>query len=209
MGKKIVLIGGGGHCRSVLDTLLRNKMYDEIVITDNDIPVGTEIMKCRVAGNDDILPYLLRSGFSDAFITVGSIRSAKFRHILFEKAVKYGFQMVNVIDSSAVVSEFVKLGNGIFIGKNAVVNAEVNIGDAAIINTNAIIEHECKVDTFTHISVGTILCGNVQVGHDSFIGAGTVVIQGIKIGNNVVVGAGSTVISDIPADTIRFGIVKS
>lgn len=209
MEKKIVLIGGGGHCKSVLDTLQRNRLYDEIVITDNDIPAGTEIMKCKVAGNDDILPHLLNSGFTDAFITVGSIRSTKLRHILFEKAVKYGFQMVNVVDQSAVVSKFVTFGNGIFIGKNAVINAEVNIGDAAIINTNAVIEHECKVESFSHVSVGSILCGNVQIGRDSFIGAGTVVIQGIQIGNNVVVGAGSTVISDIPADTVRYGIVKS
>ena len=33
MGNKIVLIGGGGHCKSVLDSILRTCNYDEIVIT--------------------------------------------------------------------------------------------------------------------------------------------------------------------------------
>ena len=208
MGKKIVLIGGGGHCKSVLDTLLKDQAYDEIVITDNDISDGTVIMNCRVVGNDDVLPSLLEAGFLNAFITVGSIESTKLRRILFEKAQKCGFQMVNVVDQSAVVSEFATLGNGIFIGKNAVVNADAKIGDAAIINTSAVIEHECKVGSFSHISVGAVLCGNVQVGNDSFIGAGSVVIQGIKIGDHAIVGAGSTVIVDVSADTTRMGIVK-
>ena len=208
MKKKIVLIGGGGHCKSVLDTLHRNQMYDEIVITDNDIPAETEIMKCKVVGTDDILPDLLAAGFSDAFITVGSIRSTKLRRLLFEKAENYGFQMVNVIDSSAVISEFTTIGSGVFIGKNAVVNADTKISDAAIINTGAVIEHECVIGSFSHISVGTILCGNVQVGDDSFIGAGSVVIQGIKIGSNATIGAGSTVIADVSAETTRVGVVK-
>lgn len=208
MDKKIVLIGGGGHCKSVLDSLLRKQIYDEIVITDNEIPAGTEIMNCKVVGSDDILPSLLEAGFLDAFITVGSIQSTKIRHILFEKARTLGFQMTNVIDPSAVVSEFATLGNGILVGKNAVLNAEVNIADGAIINTSAVIEHESMVGEFSHISVGAKLCGNVRVGDDSFVGAGTVVIQGIKIGNNTIIGAGSTVISDVLSGTTRVGIVK-
>ena len=208
MEKKIVLIGGGGHCKSVLDSLLRNKEYDEIVITDNDIPVGSVIMGCRVAGNDDALKALLSTGFTDAFITVGSVKSTKLRHILFEKAESIGFNMVNIIDMSAVVSEFAKLGKGIFIGKCSIVNADATIGDAAIINTNSIIEHECAVGSFTHISVGAKLCGNVKIGNDSLVGAGSVVIQGIKIGNNVIIGAGSTVIKNVNDNTTKVGIVK-
>ncbi len=208
MSKKIVLIGGGGHCKSVLDTLLRNNEYDEIVITDNDIPVDTQIMGCRVAGNDDVLPNLLASGFADAFITVGSIKSTKLRHILFEKANNIGFNLPNVIDKSSVVSDYAKLGNGIFIGKCAVVNADATIGDAAIINTCSVIEHECSVGAFSHVSVAAKLCGNVKVGNDSLVGAGSVVIQGVEIGNNAIIGAGSTVITDVEDSSTRVGVVK-
>ena len=208
MSRKIVLIGGGGHCKSVLDTLLRNNEHDEIVITYNDIPVGTEIMGCKVAGNDDVLPELLKAGFSEAFITVGSIKSTKLRHILFDKASAVGFDMVNIIDISAVVSEYASLGKGIFIGKNSVVNADAVIGDAAIINTASVIEHECRIGDFTHVSVGAKLCGNVRVGNDSLIGAGSVVIQGVEIGNSVIIGAGSTVIDNVADMTTKVGLVK-
>ena len=208
MSKKIVLIGGGGHCKSVLDSLLRNNEYDEIVITDNDIPVDTEIMGCRVVGNDDVLPYLLSAGFTEAFITVGSIKSTKVRRILFEKAKDLSFNMPNIIDRSAVVSDYAKLGKGIFIGKCSVVNADATIGDVAIINTCSVIEHECAVGDYSHISVGAKLCGNVKIGNDSLVGAGSVVIQGIEVGNNVIIGAGSTVLKSIEDNSTRVGIVK-
>ena len=43
MNKKIVLIEAGGHCKSVLNTLLRNNEYDEVVITDHAVKAGTRI----------------------------------------------------------------------------------------------------------------------------------------------------------------------
>lgn len=208
MSRKLVLIGGGGHCKSVLDCVLRSHQYDEIVITDNDLPIGTEIFGCRVAGNDDVLPELLKSGFTDAFITVGSVKSTKLRRILHEKAVQIGFQMPNIIDPSAIVSDYASMGTGIFVGKAAVINADAEIHDCAIINSAAVIEHECTVGAFTHISVGAKLCGNVRVGDDTLIGAGSVVIQGVQIGDHVIIGAGSTVIGNVRSKQTKVGLIK-
>ena len=208
MERKIVLIGGGGHCKSVLDTLFRNKSYDQVVITDNNIPAGTMIMGAEVVGDDAVLPELLQNGFKNAFITVGSVKSTRVRHILYKKIIDAGFDIVNVIDTTAIVSEHSILGKGIFVGKNAVVNAGATIGDCSIINTGAIIEHECFVGEFTHISVNANLCGDVRVGADTLVGAGSTVIQGIEIGNNVIIGAGSTVIRNVEDNSIKYGIVK-
>lgn len=208
MSRKIVLIGGGGHCRSVLDTLLKNNTYDDVVITDNEISSGIKILGCNVVGNDDNLPGLLKNGYEYAFIAVGSIKSTKLRRILFSKACALGFKIPNIIDKSAVVSDYAELGRGVFIGKNAVVNADSVIEDCAVINTGAIIEHECRVGEFTHISVGTKLCGNVIVGSDCLVGAGATVIQGIKIEGNAVIGAGSTVIRNIESNTVNVGLIK-
>lgn len=208
MSRKIVLIGGGGHCKSVLDTLLKNNGYDEIVITDHCIPAGTEIFGCRVAGTDGVLPELFAHGFTDAFITVGSIKSTALRHRLYDMARSIGFETVSIIDSSAAVSEHCRIGQGVFIGKKAVVNADAEIADCAIINTGAVVEHESRVGEFSHISVGAKLCGNVTVGNDSLVGAGTTVIQGVHIGSNVIIGAGSTVLKDIEDNSLRYGIVK-
>lgn len=206
--KKIVLIGGGGHCKSVLDALLRTNDYSRIVITDPDIKVGTKVFGCQVVGNDNELERLILDGFKYAFITVGSIIDTSLRKKLADKIEKIGFKIPIIIDPAATVSEYAKIGKGTFVGKNTVINADSEIGKNCIINTGSIIEHECYVSDFVHVSVGSILCGNVHIGKESFIGAGATVIQGVKIGSNTIVGANSTVLKDVGDNTTVYGIVK-
>ena len=190
---RLVLIGGGGHGRSVLDAAQRMGVYDEIVITDPKLPEGTEILGCRVAGSDDKLEDLYRDGFHQAFIATGSIRSTELRHKLFQRAAELGFTFPCIIDPSAVLSGHIRVGSGVFIGKRAVVNAGVSLDDQCIINTGSIIEHDCHIGSFTHIAPGAVVCGDCDIAGDVFIGAGSIVIQGISISEGVFVPAGETV----------------
>ena len=161
MSRKIVLIGGGGHCKSVLDTLLRNNEHDEIVITDNDIPVGTEIMGCKVAGNDDVLPELLKAGFSEAFITVGSIKSTKLRHILFDKASAVGFDMVNIINTASVIEHECRIGDFTHVSVGAKLCGNVRVGNDSL------------------IGAGSVVIQGVEIGNSVIIGAGSTVIDNV------------------------------
>lgn len=206
--QRLVLIGGGGHCKSVLDTALRMNIFSEIVITDAELSVGTEIMGCKVVGNDSILQELFENGIRYAFIAVGSIKSTDIRHRLFVNAKSVGFEFPNIIDVSAVISESVQLGSGIYVGKKAVVNACTQIHDMAIINTAAVIEHECTIGAFAHIAAGVTICGNAIVDEDSFVGAGTTIVQGIHIGENVVIGAGSVVLKGVKPDQTVYGLIR-
>ena len=209
MSKKIVLIGGGGHCKSVLDAALRMGQYTEIVITDPIFEKGTSISGCAVVGDDSVLPELKNIGFEYAFITVGSIADPKLRITLARKAERLDFKIPVIIDPSANVSASASIGEGTFVGKNAVVNADARIGKHCILNTGCIVEHECSVCDFTHVSVGAILCGNTHVGRESFIGAGATVIQGIRIGSQTIIGSNSTVLSDVEDNMKVYGIVTN
>ena len=216
--QNIVLLGGGGHCKSVLDTLIRNNLYEEIYITDPHMSVGTVILdKATVIGNDKALLSLYEKGTRNAFITVGVIEPSPIRKNLYIYAGELGFHFPNLFDPSAIISSSARFGvdsesgnngAGIFVGKTAVINADAAIGECSIINTAAVIEHECVIGAFTHISVGAILCGHVSVGCNSFIGAGSTVRQGIKIGNNVLVGANSLILRDVKDGEKVVGIVK-
>lgn len=205
--EKLVLIGGGGHCKSVLDAALRSEMYSEIVITDPILQKGTKILGCPVAGDDSLLPELKKDGFINAFVSVGSIQNAGLRMQLVNKAGAVGFRFPVIVDPSAVVSRHAQIEEGTFVGKHVIINAAAKIGRHCILNTGCVIEHECRVDDFTHISVGAILCGNVQVGTQSFIGAGSTVIQEVKIGDGTVIGAGSTVLVCVGDNRTKYGVV--
>ena len=199
MGKhRILLAGGGGHCRSVLDCLRQAGTYDEIGIVDQDSQKKKMIMGVPVLGTDADLEILFAGGWTNAAVTVGSIGRPGARRRLFQQMKEIGFAFPPIISLHAVIGCEVLLGEGVFIGNGAIVNTGSRVGQCAIINTGAIVEHDCIVEDFAHISPGAVLCGTVRVGENTHVGAGAVVRQQIRIGRDAVIGAGSVVVRDIP-----------
>lgn len=196
MKKKLLLVGGGGHCASVLDAAIRSDAFDEIGIVDCDISefVG---MPIDVVGSDNELKSLYQQGWNYAFVSVGSVGNTALRRKLVEKITNEGFIIPIICDPSAQISDYADIGKGTFVGKNAVINSRSLIGDFAIINTSAIVEHDCTIGDYVHVSPGTTICGNVCIGEDSHIGANSTIIQGIKIGKSCIIGAGAVVIHNI------------
>lgn len=205
MNKKILLVGGGGHCKSVLDSLLELDQFSEIGIIDVKENMGKEVLGVSVIGCDDDLHQLFADGYNYAFVTVGSIGSPKLRIRLSNKLSEIGFEIPNIVDPSAVVSRHVKMATGIFIGKNAVINAGSTIHKGAIINTGTIIEHDCLVGEFAHIAPGSVLSGEVQVGENTHIGANCVIKQQLRIGSDSIIGMGSVVSKGIEDNIIAYG----
>ncbi|GAA4654147.1 acetyltransferase [Anaerocolumna aminovalerica] len=212
--KKILLIGGGGHCISVLDSLLSSYNYEEIGIVDkrptmmgktDSIADQYTIMGIPIVGSDDDLKKLYADGYTHAFITVGSVGDVTIRKELYELVKSFGFYIPNIIDKTGIVSSYAICGEGIFVGKKAVINAGSKIGNCAIINTASVIEHECTIGDFVHVAPGSIVCGKVHVGNESHIGAGTIIKQGIEIGTETMIGAGSVVVKNIVSYVTAYG----
>ena len=202
MGNKLLLIGGGGHCRSVLDSVLSMNLYDKIGIIDSS---DCSCLDIPVIGTDEDIPVLKRDGWTDAFITVGSIGNTKIRRHLSENLMALGLNIPTIIDPTAIVARGISIGVGVFIGKKAIVNTNSIIGKYSIVNTGAVIEHDCQIGDFSHISPGAILCGGVKIGDDTHIGAGSVIKQQIVIGNNSLIGAGSVVVENINDGKTAYG----
>ena len=53
--KPLVLIGGGGHCKSVID-VAESAGYQILGILDMPEDVGKEILSAKVIGTDDDIP---------------------------------------------------------------------------------------------------------------------------------------------------------
>lgn len=202
MGKRLLLIGGGGHCHSVIDSVISLNTFEKIGIIDN---MDSSCLGINVVGTDDDLPRLISEGWSEAFITVGSVGNTIVRRRLYGMVKGLGFVLPTIIDSSATIAKGCEISEGTFIGKHAVVNSGSSLGVCTIINTGAIIEHDCSIGDFSHISPGAVLCGQVKVGSDSHIGAGSVVRQQIVIGNHTLIGLGSVVVKNLPDNVKAYG----
>jgi sugar O-acyltransferase (sialic acid O-acetyltransferase NeuD family) len=205
MIKRLLLIGGGGHCKSVLDSLLAREYYTEIGIIDHKENRGKAVLGIPIIGSDSDLEDLYSRGYTYAFVTLGSIGNSAPRVKLFAELKRIGFEIPYIVDSTAIISRNVFLEKGVYVGKNAVINADAAIGKGAIINTAAIIEHDCQIGAFVHIAPGSVLCGQVQIGAYTHIGAKSVVKQQVKIGANTMIGMGSLVLRNVPEDIVAFG----
>lgn len=204
--KKLLLIGGGGHCKSVIDSLLENCEYDDMGIVDFEENIGKDILGIKIIGTDDCLENLYKIGYEYAFVTLGSIGNPKIRIKLYNILKQIGFKIPIIIDKTAVISKNCSIKEGAYIGKNVVINAGSIVEKCSIINTGSIIEHDCKIEEFVHIASGSVLGGGVTIKKNSHIGSNSTIRQQIVINENAIIGIGSVVVKNIENNVLAYGI---
>ncbi|MBO6246254.1 MAG: acetyltransferase [Anaerovibrio sp.] len=200
--EEIVLVGFGGHAKSVADSIEREGKYNIIGYTD----LQKADSRYSYLGTDDELQAVFDSGIKNAAIGLGYMGKGVVRQQIYAKLKDIGFSLPVIADPSSIISTTAVIGEGTFVGKGAIVNAEANIGKMVIINTKALVEHECVVDDFSHVAVGTVLCGQVKVGKAVFIGANATVIQGVSVSQNAIIGANCTVLRDLEDNRKYYGV---
>lgn len=192
--KKIIVIGGGGHAKVLIDAILSMGNYEIGGILDGQLKVGEKVSGVPVIGGDELLNQL--KGVCLA-VGVGTVKATDKRKTIYERYKRNGFEFPIIIHNNAYISKTAKQQDGVQVMAGAIINPEAEIGENTIINTGAIVEHECKIASHCHISLNAVLGGNVTVGECSHVGMGAHILQGIKIGNYVTVGAGAVVTKDV------------
>jgi sugar O-acyltransferase (sialic acid O-acetyltransferase NeuD family) len=203
--RDIILVGGGGHCKSVVDTIKCMNDYNIIGILDIKEKVGTKVNDVEIIGTDDDIEYYYKQGIKYSFITLGSIGNTNPRQNLYERLLKVGYNFPAIVDKTSLISSNAMIGDGAFIGKGTIINSDVIIGENCIINSGAIIEHDCCIGKFSHIAPGSTISGNVMIGDHTHIGANSTIIQNINIGKFCIIGAGSVVVSNINDNMKAYG----
>lgn len=196
MKEPIILLGGGGHCKSCIDVIEQEGKYEILGITDLSDKAGQKMASYPVIGTDkDLLK--LKEVCNNFLITVGHIQSPGIRVKLFELLKELKVNIPVIISPKALVSRQTKIGAGTIIMHNAIVNIEAEIGENCIINTGALVEHESIVGSHCHISTYTILNGQCTVGSGCFIGSRTVMANNINIVKDTIVAAGSVILKSL------------
>lgn len=203
---KLIVIGAGGHARSVIDIVLDNNEYELVGCVDSAYPARTTVENMgdiSIIGNDDSLSSLREQGVECFFVAIGD---GRLRRKLYNKALEAGLLPINVISKHSRISSRAKLGKGICVMAGAVINVNCIVSDGVIVNTNCSIDHDCSIGEFSHIAPGTAISGTTRIGQCTHIGTNCAVIDGIKIGDNSYIGAGASVVSDIPDNVLAYGV---
>ena len=167
---KLLLVGGGGHARTVVDTLNDN---------GHEILAYTALTPSTWLDVPHLSDAEVQSGDFDGFAmgvggTMSDMLAARLK--LFRAYEKRGFEAVTLIHSTAYVAPGAAVAVGATILPRAAVNSGAVIGAAAIINTGAIIEHDVRIGVGAHVAPGAVVLGAARVGGNAMIGAGAVVL---------------------------------
>ena len=188
--EKIVLVGGGGHCHSMIDVIEQENRYQIIGLVDTKENIGKDVLDYKVIGCDDDLKTIFKT-CENACITVGHIKSNDLRVKLFNLLKHIGFTLPAITSPLAYISKYAKVGEGTVVMHYAMINANVRVGRNCIINTKALIEHDCVIGDNCHISTASVLNGGVLVKDNTFFGSNAISVQNTKV--NGFIKAGSLV----------------
>lgn len=190
---KVILLGGGGHAKVVIDCLLAQGR--EVVAVVDQKNKGALLGIRRHEKYDPLL-------HRDAALLI-AIGDNKVRQKL---AAQTSHSFTSTVHPSAIVSSFATTGDGTMILHRAVVQAECVIGKHVILNTGSQVDHDGHIGDYVHIAPRAVLCGNVTVGEGTLIGAGAVILPGVRIGKWAVVGAGAVVTKDVEDRAVVAGV---
>jgi sugar O-acyltransferase (sialic acid O-acetyltransferase NeuD family) len=182
--KKIILIGGGGHCTSCIDVIENENKYKIIGIIDKKKNTS---LHYKFFTETHLNKKLIKNNY--AFVTVGQIKNYKVRVKLFNKIKDLGFKIPTIISPLSYISKHAIIGKGTIVMHGAIVNAGAKIGDNCIINTNSLIEHDVMIGDNTHVSTEATINGGAVIGNKVFIGSRSIIKDNISVGDCSIVGA--------------------
>ena len=193
MKKKILLIGAGGHARSCIDVIEKEKKYNIYGLIGLKKEVGKKINGYEVLATENDIQKYIKRGIKYALITLGGFRNAKSRFKLFNDLKKKKFIFPSIISPMAHISNSSRILEGTIVMHGAIVNSNSIIGSNCIINSKSLVEHDCILEDNVHISTGAIINGSVKIGSNSFIGSGSIIRNNLTLKRNSFVKMGSVI----------------
>lgn len=195
MDKKLLIIGSGGHGRTVADIANKMNAWHEISFLDDKINNPDVIGR-----TGDALKY---KDTYDIFVAIGDNTA---RETLIIELLSHGIKIPTIIHPSVIIGEKVKVLDGTVLMPGVIINHSCKIGVGCIINTGVIIEHDCFVENFVHLSPGSMLAGSVKVGQGSWLGIGGVISNNVEVCKECIIGAGAVVIHNIYESGTYIGV---
>jgi len=201
----IIIYGGGGHGKALIDLIRSIGVYRIHGIVDDGLAKSKTVLGFPVLGGAKVLTDIYAQGVRLAVNAVGGIGNLNSRVSVFQKLAEAGFACPILIHPSAVVEPSANLSPGVQIFPHSYVGSEAQLGFGVIVNTSAVVSHDFSLGDCANISPGALLAGEVKIGAGVLVGMGVTINLGVKIGANARIGNSATVKGDVPEG----GIVRA
>jgi sugar O-acyltransferase (sialic acid O-acetyltransferase NeuD family) len=200
MNNTLIIVGAGGHAKSVAEIALAAGYTIRAFISAKC--ETSEIMGIRV--HEQLPP--------DLGTTSDSIAVAIGANYIRENACQELEQRLPLsrfpalIHPSAVIASNARIGPGTTIHQNSVVGVSSTIGRFCILNTSSSIDHDCVMRDFASLGPGAHTGGSVEIAERAHISIGAVVLHNCSVGADAILGAGSCALESIPDLAVSVGI---
>lgn len=206
--RSLIIYGGGGHGKSLVDLVRLLKEYQVVGIVDDGLTAGSSVLGVQVLGGSEVLTELHDCGLRYAVNAVGGIGNLAPRLKVFDNLTQAGFEFPTVVHPAAWVEASAQIGAGVQVFAHAYIGSAVQVGFGCIVNTGAIVSHDCVLEEMVNISPGAILAGSVHIGARTLVGMGVTINLDVKVGGGARIGNGATVKADVPAGgVVRAGTI--
>ncbi len=203
MSRPVIILGGGGHARVLIDALILSGVTI-VGVAAREPPAGLPDGIPFLGDDDAVAAY--PPGAVELVNGVGSVDGGAARARLFAAHKARGFAFATIVHPAAIVGRDVDLGEGVQVMAGAVLQTGSRIGANTIVNTRVSVDHDARIGASCHIAPGCVLSGGVTVGEGSHVGTGAVIIQNVTIGSGALVGAGAVVVEDVPDNAVVLGV---
>jgi sugar O-acyltransferase (sialic acid O-acetyltransferase NeuD family) len=190
---RLLIIGGSGHSRVVLDAARLAGVERAVVV------------ESATDGRDALAQSAAHASGTDLTHFVVAIGDNNTRARIFGGLLGGPLAPATIVHPAAVIAADAVLGQGTVVFAGVVVNPGARVGDDCVLNTGCTVDHDCVIGDHAHIAPGVSLCGGVSVGARSLIGVGACVAPGASVGSDCIIGAGATVVSDIADHSLAHG----
>ncbi len=200
MTKQLVILGSGGHAKSLLN-VARALGYQLMAAIDPDREGETFGGQPVVASTREFEGQLETVAFA---IGVGS---NPLRELIFDE-IKTRIParcFPALIHPSAVVSDDCEIGPGSVLMPNSTIGPSSKIGLFCIINHNASLDHDGRMGDFSSLAPGAHTGGDVSIGTRSAVSIGASIKQGVSVGSDSVIGANAYLDRNMPDNVIAYG----
>lgn len=192
MKEPLVLIGGGGHCKSCIDVIEMEGRFEIVGVLDIADKIGEKVLGYTIIGSDHDISRLSKE-VKNFLVTVGQLKNQNTRMTIYTMLKNNNACLPVIISPLAYVSRHSTIKEGTIVMHHALINADATIGVNCIINNKALVEHDAVIGDHCHISTASVVNGGVVIGSGTFYGSGAVSKQYIDIPVNSFINANSIV----------------
>ncbi|PIF76985.1 sugar O-acyltransferase (sialic acid O-acetyltransferase NeuD family) [Variovorax sp. 54] len=187
--KRLLIIGTGGHGRSIAEAVLLRDDYLLAGFLDDAAESEQRLWEWPVWGKTSLLS-ACRDRVDAVFVAIGN---NALREALHERVQEQGLALATVLHPTATISPRAAVGQGCAVMAGAVVGTGAQLGEGVIVNCGAVVDHDCTVEPFGHLGVNAGMAGSSVLGRCAWMPAGSTLAYGVKVSAGRVLRAGEVV----------------